>query len=408
MNIDRILKIFGLPTHPLVKVKFNELSEIYTSVMLRSLAMSMSGIFIPIFLYHLDYKIWQIFLYYFFVFGASYLFTIPSAKVVAKIGPKHTILISYILQILTMTGLVYLKDFSDLFIVTAVLLGLANILFFTAFHIDFSKVQHKETGGSELGIAYLGERFGAVIGPIIGGLIAFIFDPKFIFLAAILVLVSAVVPLFMTKEPTRLNQKLTYHDFNLGQIKSDISSYSFFTLEVATSMIIWPLFLGVFVFKNDPYILLGTIMSLSIVISLLVARAYGKMIDNGQGRRLLRFSAISNAILHSFRVFTNGFVPALGVNLANEVVTPGYRMAMFRGMYDSADSFSGHRIVYISIMEMFSCMARMLFFGFATAGAYYLDSGRVFFAVLFTMGAICSLLIMLEKFPALGSKRVSL
>lgn len=387
---------------------FNELSELYVSMMLRSLAMSMSGIFIPIFLYHLDYKIWQILFFYFVVFGVQYIFAIPVAKTVAKIGPKHTILLSYLLQMITFVGLVFLNDAPDIFLMLAAILGIANISFFTAFHIDFSKVKHSKTGGSELGLAYLGERLGAVFGPIIGGLVAFVFGPKYIFVAAIFVLLSAVIPLFLTKEPTRLNQKLIYHDFSIAKIKRDVASYSFFTVEVAVSMIVWPLFLGVFVFGDHPYIQLGSIMSISIIISLIVARVYGKLIDNRQGRNLLRFSVISNAVLHLFRVFTNGFVPALGINLANEVVTPGYRMPVFKGMYDSADSYTGHRIVYISIMEVFSSMSRMLFFGLATIAAYQLQTGRAFFAVLFTIGAICSLLIMLERYPALDSKKFKL
>lgn len=173
-------------------------------------------------------------------------------------------------------------------------------------------------------------------------------------------------------------------------------------------MIIWPLFLGVFVFIDNAYLQLGGIMSISIVVSFIVARAYGKLIDNSQGRSLLRFSASANAVLHLFRVFTNGFVPALGINLANEVITPGYRMATFKGMYDAADSHSGHRIVYVSIMEVFSSMSRMIFFGCATLIAYFVQSGKAFFAVLFIVGAICSLLMMLERYPALSSKKFRL
>lgn len=408
MTIDPLLKLFGVKTHPFRKMSFNELSELYTSMLLRSLAMSMSGIFIPIFLYQLNYEVWQILFFYFLAFATQYLFAISAGKTVAKIGPKHTILVSYFIQIITMAGLLSLDNFSGLLLPIAVSFGLANIFFFTAFHIDFSKVKHKKTGGSELGIAYLGERFGAVLGPIVGGLIALIFGAQYIFLVAVIILFSAVIPLFMTKEPTKLNQKLVYHDFKLGKIKRDIMSYSFFTVEVSISMIVWPLFLGVFIFSESPYIQLGSIMSLSIIVSFAIARIYGKLIDNKQGRNLLRVSVIGNAILHTARVFTGGYGTALAVNLTNEVVTPGYRMSIFKGMYDSADDFPGHRIVYISIMEVFSSMSRMLFFGFASIVAYYVGSGKLFFAVLFSIGAICSLLIMLERYPALNSKKVRL
>lgn len=215
MNLNSLLTILGLKSHSFRKMTFNELSELYVSMMLRSLAMSMSGIFIPIFLYQQGYKIWQILLFYFVTFGAQYLYAIPAAKMVAKIGPKHTILVSYVLQIIVMIGLVFLSTNPTWYLFIAALLGVANVSFFTAFHIDFSKVKHQKSGGSELGLVYIGERLGAVLGPVIGGLLAFIFDPKYIFVAAILVLLSATIPLFLTSEPTRLNQKLSYHDFSL-------------------------------------------------------------------------------------------------------------------------------------------------------------------------------------------------
>lgn len=368
--------------------------------------MSMSGIFIPIFLYHLDYQIWQIMAYYCIAFTAQYLFCLPSAKIVGKIGPKHTILISYFLQGLNMLGLIYLKSHADLFIFSAIMLGVGNIMFFMPYHIDFSKIKHKKTGGKELGIAYLGERIGAVAGPLIGGLIAFMFSPKYIFVATIGVLLLAVVPLLMTAEPTRLNQRLIYNDFDISKISRDTTSYGFFTIEVATSMIVWPLFLGVFVLIDNPYISLGAIMSVAIFVSVVITRLYGRLIDHGQGRILLRVTAVANALLHLARVTVSGFGGALAVNMANELVTPGYRLPIFKGMYTAADDYPGHRIVYISIMEMVSSGSRAIFFAVATLAAYYLGSGRSFFGVLFIIGATASIMIIYEKFHNLNQRTV--
>ena len=401
--LTKFLKRFNLPQNQL-----DELKELYLSMSLRSLAMSMSGIFIPIFLFHLNYKIWQILFYFFCVFITQYIFAIPAAKIVGKIGPKHTILISYLLQTITLLGLIYLKTFSFFFVPSAILLGLANVCFFTSYHIDFSKVKHQNTGGSELGLAYVSERFGAFIGPILGGLIAFIFAPKYIFIFSIVILLLAAVPLFSTKEPTRLNQELHYGDFNLASIKQNIAAYSFFTVETAVSMIIWPMFLGIFILGDSPYLKLGGILSASIIISFVAAKFYGKLIDNSHGRNVLRFGAIFNSALHFVRVFVSGFFSALAINFVNEVVTPAYRMAMFKGMYTQADNFPGHRIVYISIMEVFSSLSRALFFGVAAIAAYYFQAEKGFFAVLFTIGAISSLLIMLEKYEILKSTKLKL
>lgn len=394
--------------NPINLSKMDDLRELYISVVVRSLANSMSGIFIPVFLFTIGYPVWQIMTYYALAFTSQYIFGIPIAKSVAKIGPKHTILISYIIQVFSMIGLVYLKYEPNIFIASALLLGLGNIMFFLPYHVDFSKVKHKKTGGKELGVAYLLERFGAVLGPIAGGLIAYFFGAEYIFVASLVILLIAVVPLLMSAEPTRLNQKLHYEDFRLKDIKDDLISYGSFTIEAATSITIWPLFVAIFVFGKNPYLKLGLVMSVSIIISLLAVRLYARLIDHNNGRTALRVSSVLNGLLHLVRVASNSFTSVLAINIANEAVTPGYRVAYFKGMYVAADGFEGHRIVYISIMEVVSSLVRSIFFAVASIVSYYISADRPFFAFIFIIGAIASFMIMTEKYKGLNSKEFRL
>lgn len=394
--------------NPINLSKMDDLKELYTSVVIRSLANSMSGIFIPIFLYGIGYQVWQIMMYYAVAFFTQYVCGLPVAKIVAKIGPKHTILISYIIQVVSMITLVYLKFEPSVFILSAIILGMGNISFFLPYHVDFSKIKHKKTGARELGFAYLSERLGAVLGPIAGGLIAFAFGAEYIFVAALIILIIAVIPLLMSAEPTRLNQELHYKDFDLKRIKSDIISYGSFTIEAAVSVTIWPLFVGVFIFTSNTYLRLGLVMSLSIVISLIAVRIYARLIDHNNGRTALRASSILNGLLHLIRVLANNFSSVLMINIANEAVTPGYRVAYFKGMYVEADSFKGHRIVYISLMEVLSSLIRAVFFSFSALVAYNYSAGKPYFAFLFIIGALASFLIMTEKYAGLNSKEFRL
>ncbi len=390
--------------NPINLSKMDDLRELYISIVIRSLANSMSGIFIPIFLYGVGYPVWQIMAFYSLAFCSQYIFGIPVAKIVAKIGPKHTILISYIIQVISMTGLIYLKFDSGIFIPVALLLGLGNIMFFLPYHVDFSKVKHKKTGGKELGFAYLSERLGAVLGPIAGGIVAYFFGAEYIFVVALVIVLIAVVPLLMSPEPTRLNQKLHYEDFKIKKIKNDLMSYGSFTIEAATSITIWPLFVGIFVFGDNPYLRLGLVMSLSIVISLIAVRIYARLIDHNNGRTALRVSSILNGALHLVRITASSFASVLMINIANEAVTPGYRVAYFKGMYVAADSYEGHRIVYVSLMEIFSSLIRAVFFAFAAIVSYNFSAEKPFFAFIFMIGALASFMIMSEKYKGLNSK----
>lgn len=402
--LKKFISRLVLPRHYWRDLGFDELSELYTAMMFRSLAMSLVGIFIPIYLYLLGYEIWQIFFFYSAVFAIWGLAHYPVAQVVAKIGPKHTILTSYIFQAMTMLMLATQADLRWPLVAIALTLGIGNCLYFVAFHVDFSKVKHREHGGKEVGWLYSMERLGAVLGPLVGGLVAYFIGGEYIFLAAVLLLFAGILPLFLTEEPTSVNQQLKFRELKLGDIKHDLISYGFVHTEQFISMIMWPMFISIFVFRENPYLQLGGIISISVLLSLLVARAIGKTIDEQQGRPLLRFGTIINAVLHLFRPFTTGFPFALGISMANEAVTPSYRMPYLKGMYDAADDLPGRRIVYITAMEATGAAAKGILVTVAGLFAFSLGSGKEVFVGIFIAGAVASLAIMLERYKALDEK----
>lgn len=402
--IEKFLKPFFWNHHRFRHMTFDELSELYTSSMLRSLAMSMAGIFIPIYLYQHGFAVWEIFAFYCATFALSSIVAVPLAYLIAAIGPKHVILASYFLQIITLLGLIYIERVPSYFLL-AVPFSLASLMYFLPYHIDFSKVKHKRKSGQEVGWGYIMERLGAVGGPLIGGLVAYLFAPEYVFVVAIAVLLAGWIPLFFSTEPVRTRQKISFSGFRLRKIKFDLLSQSFFTIETAVSMVVWPFFIGLFVFKDQPYVQIGIITSISIGVSIFAARIIGKIVDEKKGRTLLRFSATANAGLHLVRPFTNGFANALAINIANDTVTPGYRMPYIKGWYDAADYHPGYRIVYMTVVEISGTLSRSIFFGLAALGAYFITADKLFFGVLFATGALASLLIMLERYPALNPGR---
>jgi MFS family permease len=402
----KIINRFARPRHYWRDLGFDELSELYTSMMFRSLAMSLVGIFIPFYLYQLDYEIWQIFSFYAITFSAWAISAYPVGHLVAKVGPKHTILASYAIQVMWLLMLVTLENQHWPLLAIATLYGLSNCLFFIAFHVDFSKIKHTEHGGKEVGWMYSMERAGAVLGPLIGGLVAYFIGGEYIFMVAVSLLFVGLVPLFITREPTTTNQILKFDSLQVSQVKRDLISYGFLSLEHTTSVIMWPMFISIYVFTDNAYLQLGSIISFSVFISFFVARAIGKIIDRKKGRSLLRSGAILNAALHLWRPFVGTFPAALTTTLANEVVTPFYRMPYTKGMYDAADDLPGRRIVYITAMEACGASARAAPFPFLAILAFFIVDTRQIFTGIFILGAFASLGIMLERFRALKEKPV--
>jgi len=384
-------------------VGFDELSEIYTSMMFRSLSISMTGIFVPLYLLRLHYAVIDIIFSQVVYFAArSFIFDYLAGVMISKYGPKHTMIYGYLLLIISTAQFLTLPNIHWPIWFISLIWGGAGSLFAIPFHVDFSKIKHKLHGGKELGYVKIIQYFASIIGPIASGIIATLFGGQYIFLAAIILLVIGGLPLLKTREPTRINQKLNLRAIKLREIKIDLISMAGYDIDLTASTFLWPLYLGVFVLTSGAtYAKLGSLASISVIASMIAAFAIGKLIDDHKGRPLLRFGAIVNAGLHLFRPFVNTYPQALLVNTLDNPATVAYQMPYTKGMYDKGDDLDSQRVAYFTIMEWTSSFAKLAFW-ILLAGLSYFWTDRSLMALGFALAAVSSLVIMTEKFPALA------
>jgi MFS family permease len=401
--VERLLR----PRHYWRNVGFSELSELYVSIMFRGLAISLTGLFVPLYMLQLHYSVADILMLVAWYFTLRALFIdLLAGYMVAKFGPKHVLLIGYMMLIASTVLFLSLPAQAWPLWFMGGVWGAAASFFFIPFNVDFSKVKHRDHGGKELGFVYIMEKFGSALGPLVGGLVATIFGAQYIFLIAIGLLFVGIVPLFRTAEPVRLNQKLDFKSLKADGLKHDFISYVGIGIENTVSLLLWPLFLGAFVLiGRSGYAKLGIISSLSVLMAIISAYAIGKLIDKSQGRRMLRLSSAINALLHLVRPFTASYLGAFLVNMVNETITVGYRMPFYKGIFDAADDLPGYRIVYLTSMEIVSSTAKatawwILFLLASTIPA------REALSFGFLLAAAMSLLIWTEKFKALDTRHI--
>jgi MFS family permease len=381
-------------------VTFDELSELYISMLFRSLALSVIGIFVPVFLLKNGYDIQSILLFFTYFFATRTVMDVVGGYLVARVGPKHTMVISYLSQIAASIMFLTLPDQNWPLLLPAIFWGAANSLFFVAFHVDFSKIKHSEHGGKELGYVNVMERIGATLGPITGGLLAYFLSPKYIFAGAIVLLLVGLVPLFKTTEPTRTKQHLDFKNFKIDHLKRDYISYAAVSMENNFCVILWPLFLALFALGSNVFLELGALASIGICASAVASYYIGKLVDEKKGGQLLNAAATTNALIYMVRPFVNSLPFALAVGVANDVVTVGYRIPYHKGMYDAADALPGYRIVYIVSMETIGSFTKFV----AWTLLYLLSevlSARSVITLGFFMAAMASLGVMTQKFKAL-------
>jgi len=401
--VKKIIKKLLEPRHFWRHVDFDELSELYASEFMRSLSISVIGIFVPIYLYYLGYSLQSIFAMQVIWAGSRPIFAYISAKTIALIGPKHTIALGATSQILYLLVLISLESVHWPLAVLGILGSLSYALFGIALQVDFSKVKHSEHGGKELSFITICERIGSSLGPLVGGLVASFINPQATIFIAILIMLASLVPLFQTKEPMRVKQKIVIRGFPWRRHKNDFLSAPFFGIENVVSIVVWPLFAALTIFTTNTYASVGLLVSISTAAALIAIYVIGQLIDKHKGLLLLNASASANAIVHIFRMFVTTPAQAIFISFINEPMTASYRMPYTKGLYDAADSVPGYRIVYLTLFDLIRMAGVFLFWLFAYCATFFIQSDILLFQILFVLGAIASLGVMLQKFPALRS-----
>jgi MFS family permease len=385
-------------------IGFDELSELYSAQLLRSLGISLIGLFTPIYLYTIGYSLIDIALFHVFWFLFRPLMDIVSAHIIAKIGPKHTMLLSAFMHVVYLGLVITLEDLRWPLLLVATMGSFAYGLHILAVMVDFSKVKHSDHGGKELGVMEIMQKVGGILGPLVGGLIANYSDPRYTIALAMLMLLISAVPLFFSNEPVRLDQKITLKGMNYRAHIRDYFSVAPLMVENAISIIIWPLYAAIFLLGENTFAKLGAIAALSTIASLVVTHTIGVLIDARKGRLLLRASLVGNAVVHLFRIVATGPLSVLGINLANEPLTAGYRMPYMKGLFDAADSLPGYRIAFLASTSAVDSFARLLLWVALWLGLMAFDQQSVLKAS-FALGALCSFAVMTERFTALDNKR---
>jgi MFS family permease len=379
---------------------FSEIAELYTSRMLRMLAINISAAFMSIFLYQNGYSIQFIAGYWGLYFLYKTIISLPVAKYAAMFGPKHGILLSNLLYIPSMIIFTCVPEWGILAItLTGLLQGASSTMYDLCYLVDFSKVKSVEHAGKEIAYMNIVEKIATGLSPLIGGLLAFVAGPQATMWAAAGLFAMASLPLFKTGEPTLTRQKLVFRDFPWRLVWRSFVAEAAIGFDVVASGTTWSLLVAVAILgvtSNQVYAELGALLSVVVLAALAASYIYGTLIDKRRGRELLYIAVVTNSLVHLTRPFvaTPGMVA--GVNVANEAATTGYAMAFTRGMFDTAD-LSGHRITYLGCIEV------VVNFGAALAG------GAVFLfvsfmepvqgmRVFFFLAAAVALLVATPKF----------
>lgn len=359
--LRKLIHFIAYRRHPWREMQFDELAEIYTSMSLRSLGFGMIGIFVPVFLYtkgvSLTNVFWFLSVFFFLRIPTSFV----AGLVTGRLGPKHTLALSTAVVVIFLGMLLSFESIKWPLELLAFVFNISNSLFFVAYQTDFSKVKDRRHGGKELGWLYVFERAGGMLGPVIGGALGSIFVPEATLLAAIVVLILSLVPLFLTKEPVRVRMRIRYSAFRPQDHVHNLLAIGAFNVQHVAISWIWPLFIAVFIFTTGTYAKVGALVGLTMAISMICARSFGAIIDKKKGRYVLRYGVYLNFILNFAKATVSGSSGVVAASALGEPIALSYNMPLAKGLYDAADGDDNHRIVYLVWSEVAAGASKALF-----------------------------------------------
>ncbi len=380
---------------------FSEVAELYVSRMLRMAALYLVNTFMSIYLYQMGYSVATIaFLWVgFYMFKA--VMSLPIARFVGWMGPKHAILFSNLLYIPAMISFAFLSEYSTwLLLLTFILQGLSAAMYSIAYSVDFSKVKSLSHAGKEIAYMNIFEKVTTGLSPLVGGFIAFLLGPQVVILLAALLFAIAAMPLLKTGEQVQVKQKLTFRGFPWKLFFRQALAEFSLGFDVFTSGTAWTLYVAIVIIGisgNDVYAVTGILVSVVLIVAVFASYTYGKLIDRKKGGELMKVAAIVNASTHFLRPFVQSPVVVAGLNAGNELATTGYTLPFTRAVFDNAD-ISGARVMYLGLVESLANLGAgigALILGIMASTMQEQVSLQAFF---FIAGAVV-LLILTARFP---------
>ena len=335
-----------------------ELTQIYVSAALRSFAISLITLFVPLYLHiELGYSMQATLQFFIFYSGILALCTPLAAKFSSKFGLKHSILLSVPLYLGFILSLYLLPIWNFPLPLVAALLGSSVSFYWVGMHLVFHHASDKKHRGEEFGKRESISILATMLGPLIGGLLIKFAGFRIVFVLVSLILLFSALFLFLSKENYI---KYNFHFRSLF----DRNHWQYPLVFMARGMrtmangVIWPLF--IFVILND-YLSLGFVGFLLSGLSAVLVFIMGKFSDHTSKRKIILWTTGFESVSWFLRAFVSTVGQVMGITVFGGITYGAMESPLGALEYDSAN---GTIAPYFVGREMYICLGRILLLTF--------------------------------------------
>lgn len=378
-----------------------QIKELYFSITVRNLAISMISIFEPIYLYRLYGSIQVVFLFYTALY-LLYFFTIPlGAKAAARYGFEHCIFYSTPFLIMYYLSLSLLEVTPNLIFFALLCIVADKTLLRPAYHADMAHYGKTGYRGREVGALSFLESFSGMLGPVVGGILLTLFGFKILFILVSLIILSSTVPMLSTKEkfkPAKFSYREAMNNFLKPRgiyKRRDSMAFAGYGEELIVSQG-WPVFISLFL---AGFHTIGFVVSAASVLVALVKLYAGRISDKLTREKKRKWVAYNTALyagLNFCRPFVNNWLGVLSVNFLSNTLKSGITYPYFTFIYSAAGtdkSFLKYSVFY----EMSLSFGKFIVGSSLLVLSLYF-TGLGFWYVAFILAGLWSLLFSLLKF----------
>ena len=363
---------------------------------MRSFAISMVGIFVPIFFLERGFSFLSVLFFYLIQSVVQIFLYVFGSKIPGKIGIKHSILLSmpFLISffILSNNVLSYRKFFSDYAIISffSVIFSIAMFLYWFSFHVDFVKFTNSKTEGQQIGMLQALTTFFSVLGPLFGGLIITHYSFNVLFIITSIILFLATIPLFMSKE---IKVDLEYKTKNIFKFEKRSRNIFFFAegARQESALVFWPIFLF---FISIQISSLGLLYSMTNLLLAIFSIFVGRISDVFNKSLLMRVGSIVHALSLVARTFVRSLFMIFSIQSIGAISFPFLAIPYTSIMYNHARKVG--IALFIINREMFFHLGR-IFAILLCIGFYFLTSPETALIISIIFGSFCAIIMSYSR-----------
>ena len=370
--------------HRIIRVK-SELQEIYLNQIIQTFAISLIGIFIPIYLLQLGYTLNNVLFYVLLARAMLGILSPLSASFAARVGLKHTILFRLPISIVFYFLLILLGFNVTIpnLIFIAIIGGLSDCLYWISLNAEFVKNTHKIHGGEEASHLIAFPKLAAIFAPIIGAFIldTLGFDPLFMLVIALLIV--SVMPLFATGE-SRRHFKFKFRDhFSLLLSKKFSIRFFFKGGPILAEHIIWPIYIFMTLHDVLPVGIAAALSGVGISFFTLIV---GKLSDKFDRIKMLKAGALAYAFVWFARIYATSMLEIFLLSFLGGI----FMTVIIVNLFASFTNFARNKNILsaVTFREIWLTLGR-------AAVLFILILVALKFQVAFTLAGLMSLLLVL-------------